>query len=68
MKEEKVAGTEKEFLDTFKELCISRSSWQVWADLMSAMACTLANSVDKTLSRHTAREKSMQSVLTDLEE
>ena len=57
MKEEKVVGTEKEFLDIFKELCISRSSWQVWADLMSAMACTLANSVDKTLSRHTAREK-----------
>ena len=29
----------------------------MWADLMAAMACTLANSVDKTLPRHTAREK-----------
>lgn len=57
MREEKITGTEKEFLDTFKELCISRSSWQVWADLMAAMACTLANAVDKSLSRHTAREK-----------
>lgn len=57
MNEEKVTGTEKEFLDVFRQLCISRSSWQVWADLMAAMACTLANAVDKSLSRHTAREK-----------
>ena len=32
MNSEKVMGTEKEFLDTFQELCYSRSSWQVWAD------------------------------------
>lgn len=57
MNEEKITGTEKEFLDVFRQLCISRSSWQVWADLMAAMACTLANSVDKTEPRHTAREK-----------
>ena len=57
MNEEKIAGTEKEFLDVFRQLCISRSSWQVWADLMAAMACTLANAVDKSLPRHTAREK-----------
>lgn len=54
---EKIQGTEKEFIKVFQELCYSRSSWQVWADLMAAMACTLANSVDKTLPRHTAREK-----------
>ena len=54
---EKIQGTEKEFIKVFQELCYSRSSWQVWADLMTAMACTLANSVDKTLPRHTAREK-----------
>lgn len=29
----------------------------MWADLMAAMACTLANSVDKTEPRYTAREK-----------
>lgn len=45
---EKIQGTEKEFIKVFQELCYSRSSWQVWADLMAAMACTLANSVDKT--------------------
>lgn len=54
---EKIQGTEKEFIKVFQELCYSRSSWQVWADLMAAMACTLANSVDRTLPRHTAREK-----------
>ena len=54
---EKIQGTEKEFIKVFQELCYSRSSWQVWADLMAAMACALANSVDKTLPRHTAREK-----------
>lgn len=54
---EKIQGTEKEFIKVFQELCYSRSSWQVWADLMAAMACTLANSVDKAEPRHTAREK-----------
>lgn len=68
MREEKITGTEKEFLDTFKELCISRSSWQVWADLMAAMACTLANSVDKHYLGILREKKSMQSVLTALEE
>lgn len=52
---EKIQGTEKEFIKVFQELCYSRSSWQVWADLMAAMACTLANSVDKTEPRYTAR-------------
>lgn len=32
MNEEKVEGTQKEFIKTFQELCYSRSSWQVWAD------------------------------------
>lgn len=33
---EKIQGTEKEFIKVFQELCYSRSSWQVWADLMAA--------------------------------
>lgn len=53
----KTGNKEKEFLDIFQQMCYSRSSWQVWADLMTAIACTLANSVDKTLPRYTAREK-----------
>lgn len=57
MREEKKVDIEKEFLDVFNELCIGRSSWQVWENLMSAMACALANAIDKTLPTYTAREK-----------
>lgn len=45
---ESLQGTEKEFLDIFRTLCYSRSSWQVWADLMSAIACSLSNVADQT--------------------
>lgn len=44
---EVIQGTEKEFLDNFKELCRSRMSWEVWADLMCAMACTISNVADR---------------------
>lgn len=67
MNEEKITGTEKEFLDVFRQLCISRSSWQVWADLMAAMACTLANAVDKSLPRH-QRQSAKESVQADVEQ
>lgn len=50
-------GTEKEFMEIFKQLCYSRSSWQVWTDIMSAIACSLSNAVDKTPRRYEAREK-----------
>ena len=61
---EKIQGTEKEFIKVFQELCYSRSSWQVWADLMAAMACTLANSVDKTEPR-CWQKQDMQSRLSE---
>lgn len=48
---------EKEFLDLFQKLCYSRSSWQVWADLMSAIACTLSNTTDHTPEHFESREK-----------
>lgn len=54
---EKIQGTEKEFIKVFQELCYSRSSWQVWADLMAAMACTLANSVDITYADEAVLEE-----------
>ena len=63
---EKIQGTEREFIKVFQELCYSRSSWQVWADLMAAMACTLANSVDKTEPRYTAREKEYEECIKRL--
>ena len=52
-----IQGTEKEFLDMFNRLCRSRSAWQVWADLISAIACTLSNAADRTQEHFEAREK-----------
>lgn len=50
-------GYEKEFLDIFRELCYSRQPWEVWADVITVMACSLANAVDKTSKRNEKREK-----------
>lgn len=59
-------GTEKEFMEVFKQLCYSRSSWQVWADVMSAIACSLSNAVDKTPGRYEAREKEYEQCIKRL--
>lgn len=56
-KEESIQGTEKEFIDLFKELTTSRSDWQVWSDLMAVMACTLSNVLDTDEKRKADREK-----------
>lgn len=50
-------GNEKEFLDVFNRLCYSRGAWQVWADLMSAIACSLSNVLDRTPAHFERREK-----------
>lgn len=52
-----IQGTEKEFLDMFHRLCRFRNSWQVWADLISAMACTLSNAVDRSSEHFMKREE-----------
>jgi hypothetical protein len=44
-------GTEKEFIDLFQSLAVSRSDWQVWSDLMAAMACAIANAIDPNEKR-----------------
>lgn len=54
---EVVRGTEKEFMDVFTRLCYSRSSWEVWADLMLAMACSLSNATDRSPEHFGRREK-----------
>ena len=59
-------GTEKEFMEIFKQLCYSRSSWQVWSDVMSAIACSLSNAVDKTPGRYEAREKEYEQCIKRL--
>ncbi|MBR1744374.1 MAG: SAM-dependent DNA methyltransferase [Lachnospiraceae bacterium] len=65
-KSEIVQGTEKEFMEVFKQLCVSRSSWQVWADLMSAMACSLSNVMDRTPEHYEAREKEYEECIRRL--
>ena len=50
-------NSEKELMDRFKSLCTSRSSWQVWADFITAVACTIANSIeDKSSALYQQRE------------
>lgn len=52
-----IEGNEKEFMDAFSKLCHTRSSWQVWADLMSVIACSISNAVDRTPEHFNAREE-----------
>lgn len=51
-----IKGTEKEFLEVFNRLCYSRSSWQVWEDLMGAIACSLSNAADRAPRHFEQRE------------
>lgn len=51
-----VEKPEKEFLDVFRSMCYTRNAWEVWADFISAAACTIANSVDRKGKMHDARE------------
>lgn len=43
IKESAINKTEKLFLEKFENLCSSRSSWEVWADFITATACAIAN-------------------------
>lgn len=61
------SNTEKEFLDTFKELCYTRQSWQVWTDFIFATACSLANSVDREGPIHDQREAEYKECIERLE-
>lgn len=63
---EEIEGTEKEFLDIFKTLCYSRNAWQVWTDLISAMACSLSNATDRTPGRYEQREKEYEQCIKRL--
>lgn len=63
---EVLQGTEKEFMEVFNQMCYSRSSWQVWSDVMSAIACSISNAVDKTPGRCEAREKEYEQCIKRL--
>ena len=65
-KSEIIQGTEKEFLDAFKQLTYSRSSWQVWEDLMTVMACSISNAVDKRPEKFKDREERYERAIKNL--
>lgn len=56
-------GTEKEFLQVFRQLCTARSPWEVWADLMAMIACTISNAVDRTPEHFERREQEYMSCM-----
>ncbi len=59
---------EKEFIKLFKSLCDTRSSWQVWTDLMGAFSCTIANvgNLDPDKGRIASREEEYESCIEHL--
>lgn len=54
---EVIQGIEKDFLELFNRLCISRRPWQVWEDVISAIACSLSNVIDRSPGHFEQREK-----------
>lgn len=60
MKSGMFQGYEKEFIKVFQELCYSRNSWEVWSDVITVIACSIANAVDKEPKRHKNREEDYQ--------
>lgn len=48
--------SEKLFIDTFNSMCYTRNAWEVWADFVTATACAIANSVDRSGETHNKRE------------
>lgn len=56
-KQERITGTKRELLQIVRELGQSRQTWQVWADLMDAIACALSNAADPDKERVAEREK-----------
>ena len=55
--EEEIKGTKQEFIKLFRQLCYSRSAWQVWSDLISCMACSIANAFDYREPAFSKREE-----------
>jgi len=58
--------SEKEFLKLFDKLTYSRSAWQVWEDLMTVMACSISNAVDRTPDKFKRREEQYERSIKNL--
>lgn len=61
-----VNGREKEFLKLFDQLTYSRNSWQVWEDLMTVMACSIYNAVDRREEPWKKREAEYERAIANL--
>lgn len=61
-----VNDKEKEFLKLFDKLTYSRSGWQVWEDLMTVMACSICNAVDRRKDPFERREKQYERAIKAL--
>ncbi len=46
----------KEFIKLFQNLCTLRSDWQVWADVITGIALSIANSTENDSQRRQVRE------------
>lgn len=46
MKRKKTETPKKKFMAEFDKLCKARDIWEVWADLISSMACFISNTAD----------------------
>jgi len=57
---------EKEFLKLFETLTYSRNNWQVWEDLMTVMACSISNAVDRTPEKFKRREEQYDRAISNL--
>lgn len=57
---------EKDFLKLFDQLTYSRSGWQVWEDLMTVMACSICNAVDRTPDKFKRREEQYERSIKNL--
>ena len=54
---------EKKFMDAFRKICSSRSSYAVWDDLVTMIACSLSNAQEPDKARFDAREAMYQDAL-----
>lgn len=60
------SAQEREFLKLFEGFTRSRSGWQAWEDLMTAMACSIANSVDRRKEAFERRERQYETAIKNL--
>lgn len=59
-------NSEKEFLKLFDTLTYSRSAWQVWEDLVTVIACSISNAVDRSPKHFQQREKQYERAIKNL--